>query len=40
MELTKTAVLPEGEDARSGRTKLPKNKFFTRPAIESQAKNQ
>lgn len=33
MELTKTAVLPEGEDARSGRTKLPKNKFFTKQNI-------
>ena len=29
MELTKTAVIPEGEDARSRRTRLPKNKFFT-----------
>ena len=33
MELTKTAVLPEGEDARSGRTKLPKNKFFTKQNV-------
>ncbi len=33
MELTKTAVLPEGEDARSGRKKLPKNKFFTKQNV-------
>ena len=28
MELTKTAALPEGEDARSGRTRLPKKPIF------------
>ena len=33
MELTKTAALPEEEDARSGRTRLPKNKFFTKQNV-------
>ena len=33
MELTKTAALPEEEDARSGRTRLPKNQFFTKQNV-------
>ena len=33
MELTKAAALPEEEDARSGRTRLPKNKFFTKQNV-------
>ena len=30
MEMTKTAALPEEEDARSGRTRIPNNQFFTK----------
>ena len=33
MELTKTAALPEEEDARSGRTRLPKNQFFIKQNV-------
>ena len=33
MELTKTAAIPEEEDARSGRARLPKNKVFTKQNV-------